>query len=159
MQAMVLDLPPLDPRDDKESREVVAFARAAGLTEVASLERMLEVDQPLVVGNAVRALGRLGLFTPDSKYSSFLKDGRPRVRQESVRALGLCGDPAAVPRLEQIVTSGTSDERRLALEALGELGGAAARSALERIVPVDATERAFHERAMRRVDRSKRTPG
>ncbi|MFT5051537.1 MAG: hypothetical protein ACI8QZ_002956 [Chlamydiales bacterium] len=158
LDELVLVLPPLDPKDDKESREVVAFARSAGLGEVASLERMLEVDQPLVVGNAVRALGRLGLFTPGSKYVRLLTDERVRVRQESVRALGLCGDPAAVVELEQVLASGSNDERRLAIEALGELGGPAARAALESIEPADPTERAFHERAMGRVDRTLRTP-
>jgi len=67
-----LELPPLAPKDDAEAREVVRFARDADLRQLASLERMLAVEEPLVVGNAVRALGRLGLFTSGSRYVHLL---------------------------------------------------------------------------------------
>lgn len=151
-----LEVPTLDPRTKAEMRELVEFAGNASYAQLPSLEAMLTAEQPLVVGNAVRALGRLGLFTAGSKYAKFLDDERPKVRQESVRAMGVSGDDGAIPYLERVLASGDTALRRLAIAALGEIGGAGAIEALERVEAADAVERVFLEEARVTASKSRR---
>jgi bilin biosynthesis protein len=104
-----------------------------------------------VAGNAIRALGRLGLAGSDSRVAELLRDPRPRVRQEAIVALGNSGDPAAVDVLQPLLDDEDSTVRRLALRALGEIGGGRARTLVETVAR-DAratdTDRAFARAAL-----------
>ncbi|MCC6782685.1 MAG: HEAT repeat domain-containing protein [Planctomycetes bacterium] len=56
---------------------------------------------PLVAGNAIAALGRLGAVWGDDELLELLDDPRPRVRQQLIVALSQCGDADALPWLER----------------------------------------------------------
>ena len=153
-----IELPPLAPKNDAESREVVRFAAEATLAEVPGLERMLEVEEPLVVGNAIRALGRLGLVTQRSKYAALVEDPRQRVRHEAVRAFGESGDPAALATLVPLLKSEDDVTRQLGLQAIGAIGGSDALSALDGFEPQGQTDAVFLEAARKAATAPARTP-
>lgn len=115
-----------------EVRSFVAFAGSAGHSDVPSLRRhALESENPLVVGNSIRALGRLGAVIRDEELLGMLADPRVRVRQELVRALGESGDPRAVPALADAIGEDDETLRTLAIQSLGKIGGHEARVLLE----------------------------
>jgi HEAT repeat protein len=143
--------PLLEARTPAEVRSVVRYSSAAGEGSVAELRKMAEADDPLVAGNAVRALGRLGASPADGTMEDLLRDARPRVRQEAVVALGLARDERAVAVLERVLEEGEPDLGPLAIQALGQIGGLRARSVLERRLEDPSTtdvERVFARRAL-----------
>ncbi|MBK8181228.1 MAG: HEAT repeat domain-containing protein [Planctomycetes bacterium] len=97
------------------------------------MEAALGAEDPLVAGCAVRALGRLGVFTSDARLLALTADPRPRIRQDAVIACGLDGDPAAVPHLQQVLAESDASLRPLVLQALGKIGGPAAEEILHRV--------------------------
>jgi len=144
---------PLTARTPAELRRCVRLAGAADASAVPELRRLaLESPDPLVSGNAIRALGRLGRGGSDAGLGAFLADPRPRVRQEAVVALGASRDPAAVPLLEPLARAGTDPTlRALALQALGRIGDDRARRQLESVLQDPATnetDRAFARAAL-----------
>jgi HEAT repeat protein len=115
-----------------EVRQVVRCSKNAGPEAVAELRRLaLESPDPLVAGNAVRALGRLGAVTGDERVVSLLRDPRPRVRQELVMALGENRDPFALDELTGVLEAEDSSLRALAIQAIGRIGGRRASEILE----------------------------
>jgi HEAT repeat protein len=142
----------------EEVRAVVRLAREAKLEDVPALRRAaLESPDPLVAGNAIAALGRLGKVAGDAELLALFDDPRPRLAQELVAALGRSGDASAVPRLAAVLRERDETLRSLALQALGRLGGAEAR-ALAAAALADPrsgeVERAFAQEASRRMARS-----
>ena len=90
------------------------------------LASALSAEDPLVVGNAMRALARLGRFD-DERLLGLIDDPRPRVRQELILALGdarLLGSVALL-----VGRYGGADEsiRPLIVRSLGSIGGDEAR--------------------------------
>jgi hypothetical protein len=140
-------LPPAAPVTAAEVREVVQAARTAPRSAAASLrDRALTSPDPLVVGNALRALGAQNLVVRDPALVSLLDDRRPRVRQEVVIALGQSGDPAAVELLAPRLASDDDMLRSLVIQALGRLPGEQAHTLVTSIADdpsASSTDRAF----------------
>ena len=117
-----------------EVREVLRITKAAGTRDVPALRHAaLHAEDALVVGNAVKALGRLRAFAADAELLALTADDRLRVRQNAVVACGLDGDAAAIPHLERALAAGEASLRPLVLEALGRIGGPQALALVERI--------------------------
>ncbi len=139
-------------RTPEELRAVVRYCRAADSSDATRLQdAALESEDPLVVGNAIRALGRLGLARGDTRIPDLLDDPRPRVRQEAVIAMGRSGDPAVVEDLAPLIKSEDSTLRTLALQALGRLGGLRAQALVKEILADSASttsDRAFARAAL-----------
>lgn len=111
----------------------------------------LQAEDPLVAGQAIQALGRLGLFGNDPAYLRLLDDPRTRVRHETVRALGGCGDASATAILTPLLAEPDDTTRALAIQALGRLPGRGARESLltyERTADPSETELAFLRAAL-----------
>ncbi len=141
--------PTLDPTTPADVREILRYCEAAGSEQIADLRRAaLESSHPLAVGNALRALGRLGAVMGDPDLLALVEDERPRVRQELVMALGVSGDPAALGMLSPLLDS-EPGLRPLVIQALGRLGGDQARAILATVRPSDETERAYLRTALR----------
>lgn len=132
-----------------------AFKRrcdAATSSDAAWLRQLaLNAEDPLVAGQAIQALGRLGLFGNDGAYLALIDDPRSRVRHESVRALGGCGDEIVAGVLTPLLIESDATMRALAIQALGRLPGREAREALvayQRTGDPDETELAFLRAAL-----------
>ncbi len=144
--------PPLtcgSPREVRSLRRFCGTARAADLPQLRRLA--LGSPDPLVSGNAIRALGRLGGIEA-AEAEVLLGDPNPRVRQEAAIALGESGDPDAVRILERVLERGDPVLRPLAIRSLGGIGTAEARQAIERAARADgatAVDRAFAAAALR----------
>jgi len=111
----------------------------------------LNAEDPLVAGQAVQSLGRLGLFGNDPAYFRLLDDPRMRVRHEAVRALGGCDDAAVAEQLTPLLADADDTTRALAIQSLGRLPGPLARQALkayQRDGDPDSTEQAFLRAAL-----------
>lgn len=138
-----------------EVREVLHMTRAAGPKDLPVLRDVaLHSQDPLVTGNAVKALGRLGAFTGDPDLLALTADVRLRVRQDAVMACGLDGGAAAVPYLEGVLATGEASLRPLVMEALGKIGGPAARELVQRVaadVAASRTDRVFALAALERM--------
>ncbi|MFO0983606.1 MAG: HEAT repeat domain-containing protein [Planctomycetota bacterium] len=125
-------------RSQAEVHAVVEQTQAMQRDDVPRLRRAaLESNDPIVAGNAIRALGRLRAFAAEPDLLDLLDDQRPRVRQEAVMALGRCGDEKAVPRLVVQLDAEDPSLRALAIRALGDIGGVLAEKHL-RTALVDA---------------------
>lgn len=112
-------------------RQVVRATRGASGADAARLRSLaLEAGDPLVAGNAIRALCRLGVFAGDGELLRLLDDPRPRVRQESVLALSDSAGPEHVDRLVRRLGDEDAHVRALALRALGGIDDARAESAV-----------------------------
>ncbi|MEW6744023.1 MAG: HEAT repeat domain-containing protein [Planctomycetota bacterium] len=147
-----------------DARAVVRFTESADHGDRDTLRRMaLGSENPLVAGNAVRALGRLQAVVSDGALLALIEDPRPRVRQEVVRALGASGDRSAVPYLAQVMeetdaalNDGTDATLRcLAIQALGRLGGREAHALVAAIASdPDASnaERTFAKAALKALE-------
>ncbi|HZN37766.1 MAG TPA: HEAT repeat domain-containing protein [Planctomycetota bacterium] len=136
-------------------REWRRFCASADRGAAPDLRRVaLSAGDPLIAGNALRALGRLQLVACDRQLCALLADPRPRVRQEAVIAMGRSGEPTAVAAIAPLLQDDPT-LRSLAIEALGRLGGSQARALLEQIVsdprstPTDA---AFARPALARIE-------
>ena len=115
----------------------------------------LGAENPMVAGNAVRALGRLGELRNDARLDALLRDVRSRVRQEAVLALGRSRDPLVVQQLADLLPSADASMRPLVIRALGELGGERARSFVAAVLadPMStAAEVALARQAVQSID-------
>jgi HEAT repeat protein len=135
-----------------EVREVLRSTRQATAQDRPALvEAALRAEDPLVAGNAARALGRLRSFSSDPDLLDLTSDPRLRVRQDAVIACGLDGGDAAIPCLEQVLVSGDASLRPLALDALGKIGGPIALERLRQVAADPAAtevERVFARSAL-----------
>jgi len=135
-----------------EVRQVLRYCRRAGTEEQGTLRRLaLDARDPLITGNAIRALGRLRAFLGDPGLTALLHDARLRVRQEAVVALGESGDPSAVGLLAPLINKEDRALRPLVIQALGRLGGNRARQLLEGVLSdpeATPTEHAFARAAL-----------
>jgi HEAT repeat protein len=154
--------PLMEATTPEEVRQVKHYARDATSEDIASLTHMAaRSGDPLVAGNAIRALGRLNAFADNPELVALIDDSRLRVRQETVVALGLSGNAEMVDRLLPVLEERENGLRHLAIQALGRLGGPIARQKLEEILhDSDATEadRTFARVALDQVDDSRRVP-
>ena len=126
--------PLLATTTSRDVRQVVVFCREARAKDEPRLRRMaLESEDPLVAGNAIRALGRLGVLAGDPKLVRLIRDPRLRVRQETVRALGESKSRTAVGALEDVLAQDDAMLRPLAIQALGNIGGPRSRAVLEKV--------------------------
>ena len=117
--------------------------RAAALTSA----------DPLVAGNAVKALGRLRLVSSDPDLLALTSDSRLRVRQDAVTACGLDGGRESVPYLEKALATSDPSVRPLAIQSLGEIGGSSARALVAAVAQdsnATTTERVFAQAALDR---------
>jgi hypothetical protein len=137
---------PASCRDPAGVRKTRRFCREAGPSSRRDLRRLaLESPDPLVAGNAIRALCRLGGIE-EAEAAALLDDPRPRIRQEAAIALGECAGEEAVGRLALLLEGGDPALRPLAIRSLGRIGTPEARRVLERCLRDPATtrvERAF----------------
>lgn len=90
------------------------------------LAAALSAEDPLVVGNAIRALARLGRCD-DERLLGFIDDRRPRVRQELVLALGETRLLGSVALLVGRYEHADDSIRPLIVRSLGSIGGDEAR--------------------------------
>jgi len=139
------------PRTQAGVRDLVRFCRGATSEHVPELRRVaLSSGDPLVVGNALRALGRLHAVAKDPELIALVGDERPRVRQEVVVALGNSGYPPVVGDLVPLLDRDDPTLRPLVIHALGCLGGERARAALSTVLDdprATAADRAFARHA------------
>ena len=150
--SIALELPPMVAATPQDVRKVLNFCRRAGRGAIPDLRRFaLDSSDPLVAGNAVRALGRLGAVVGDYELIGLVHDSRPRVRQEAVQALGASGNRAMLSKLVEVLESGDPELRPLVIQALGRVGGTRARTVLSRVLEdPDATgiDRTFARTAL-----------
>ena len=143
------------PRTPEDVRELVHFCREATSEHVLELRSVaLSSDDPLVVGNALRALGRLHAVAKDPELIALVGDERPRVRQEVVVALGNSGYPPVVGDLLPLLDRGDAALRPLVLDALGRVGGTKARERLTEVLEDSSTssiDRTFARAALARA--------
>jgi len=126
-------MPPPE-RTHAAMREWRRFCGSADRTAGAELRSAaLTASDPLIAGNALRALGRLQLVACDPELRALLSDPRPRVRQEAAIAMGGCGDPTAVAAIAPLLQNDPT-LRSLAIQALGRLGGSQARALLDEVM-------------------------
>jgi HEAT repeat protein len=112
-------------------RAVISDFARAGADRVPELVRVAKTaDDPLVAGNALRALGRLQAACKQELFA-LIDDPRERVRQELVVALGESADRAATDALVHALASPDATLRRLAIHALRQCGGDASARALQ----------------------------
>ncbi|MBK9129985.1 MAG: HEAT repeat domain-containing protein [Phycisphaerales bacterium] len=95
----VLASVPRSTKSPQAARALVLDCRTAGPRDVPRLRTMLADPDPLVVGNALRALVRLRALAGIDLFA-LLADPRLRVRQEAVLAMQATGDARYVPALE-----------------------------------------------------------
>lgn len=142
----------LEPATQEEVRQVVTFCDLATRADIAALrEAALTAQDPLVAGNAVRALGRLRVVARDPQLAALVHDPRSRVRDETIIALGECGDRAASDTLATLAADPDPKVRVLALRSLGRLGGERAEEVARGVLAgTDASreERAFARAAL-----------
>ena len=147
------DLSDMHVTTPEEVREVLHITREATAEDRSTLvDAALHAVDPLVVGNAVLALGRLKAFSSDAALLELVSDLRLRVRQDAVRACGLDGRDAALPQLQRALELGDASVRPLVLEALGRIGGTKARALLETVADdrtASKTDRVFARAALR----------
>ena len=136
----------------EEVREVVRQTRQASEEDIpALLKAALSSEDPLVAGNAIRALGRLKAVSKDKRLVALLEDPRKRVRQEIVVALGRSEDLRMVDPLLPLLSDEDETLRTLALQALGRLGGRKSRDAIRSVIDSENTTtkvRAFAQAAL-----------
>lgn len=134
---------------------MVRTSGEAGPEAALELRRVaLGSSDPLVAGNAVRALGRLGAVAGEVDLLRLLSDRRPRVRQEIVMALGASGDPRVLDDLAPMLVAEDPSIRTLAIQAIGRIGSPRARELLtEACQDADRTdvERVFLRNALTRL--------
>lgn len=113
---------PFEVSTDADVRLVVAHTRAATRADQAELRRLaLHSPDPLVAGNAIRGLSRLGAVSTDPALVALLHDPRSRVREEMILALGASADPAAAEHVRPFLADSDENLRALAHHALARL--------------------------------------
>jgi HEAT repeat protein len=120
-------VPPFAPQVTTHAamRAVIADLQRAGAERVPELlDLACTARDPVLAGNALRALGRLRAAWRPQVFA-LCADARPRVRQEAVVALGESGDPRATPALAALLLADDVTLRLLAICALRRIGGAA----------------------------------
>lgn len=146
---------PMEATTEAQVRDIVKFADSATEKDLPELRRLaLESPDPLVAGNAVRALGRLKAVIGDAGVLRLLDDHRERVRQEMVGALGASGSPDAIKLLAAVLDKREPTVRPLAIQALGRLGLPEGKPLLEAIVndrSTSAVEMAFAREALKAI--------
>ena len=139
--------PRWQPRTPGQLRDLVRFCRDAGVSDVPELRQAaLGSPDPLVAGNALRALGRLRAVARDPELCNLVHDPRLRVRQEAVMALGRSDYEPAVVDLALLLERRDPELRPLVIQALAGIGGARARTLLDsalRDASTSAVDRAF----------------
>jgi len=144
----------LEATTPEELREVLQFCRKADRSDISSLRNLAVTSpDPLVAGNAVRALGRLRAVAGCPGLLALARDPRPRIRQEVVVALGKSGSPSAVEPLAALLEEGEPGLRPLVIQALGHLGGERAGALLMEIMEdpgATRTDRAFARAALKK---------
>ena len=144
---------PLLARSDADVREVLRLSEAAGRSEADRVREVaLESPDPLVVGNAIRTLVRLGVFARDDELLGLIHDPRLRVRQEAVLGIGSAGDARLASLLIPLLGDPEAGLRALAIKALGDLGGESAEVELRRVLEdpeASEVDRAFARSALR----------
>lgn len=107
---------------DGDLRVFLREVKAAGREDEDDLRHLaLHSKDPLVAGNAIRALGRLGLVAGDEEWTALLDDPRMRVRQEIVRALGQSKDPRVAAVLHRMSNGNDPTLRTIAIHSLAQL--------------------------------------
>jgi HEAT repeat protein len=130
-----------------EVAALVAACSAATAAELSRLRQLAASGDPLVAGNAIRALGRMRAVHQDGALLQRLGDPAPRVRHELIAALGQCGDPTAVRRLEPLLYAKDQQSRYLAIQALVQLHASEPLQRLLQNPGTDASTRAFAQAA------------
>lgn len=114
----------------EDVRAIVRRGRGAGAGDIPALRgAALGATDPLVAGNAIRALGRLDAVAGDPALLGLMRDARLRVRQEVVLALGRSRQASAAGHLEDALRSGGPELRPLAIHGLSAIDSDAARAA------------------------------
>lgn len=153
---MSAKFPIMSATNPEEVRAVLRLTRGATAGDrPALLDAALNAEDPLVAGNAVKALGRLKAFASDPVLLALTTDPRLRVRQDAVIACGLDGGAEAIPYLEEAFAEGDTSLQPLIVNALGKIGGAAATKLLERVAAdpeVSQTDRVFARAALVRME-------
>ena len=150
----LLRLVALEVTTPEEVREVIALTESATMADRSALvELALRAGDPLVCGNALRAVGRLGALHSSEELLAMTADTRMRVRQDAVVACGLDGGVESLPYLERILQGDDPTLRSLALEALGHIGGDEAEALVRAVVEGAASgaERVFARVALERM--------
>ncbi len=141
----------------EDVRDVLRFTRAATTNDQDALRHAaLSSADPLVAGNALKALGRLKLISKDEALLALTSDPRQRVRQDAVTACGLDGGAPALARLEQALATGDASIRPLVLRSLGLIRGDASRRLIEGVASdpqASETDRAFARASLSRLGR------
>lgn len=123
---------------------LVAACNTATASDLAHLRQLAMSPDPLVAGNAIRALGRIGAVHTDRQLLQRLHDPQPRVRHELIAALGGCGDAAAaVPYLEPLLRGDDEQARMLSISALVQLRATGPLQRLLHEPSTDAATRAY----------------
>ena len=126
----------------------LAACSAADADEIPRLRELAQTGNPLVVGRAIAALGRLRRLHDDPRLLDYLRDPRDRVRHETIIALGSSGEKHVVPLLVPIADGREHQARLLAITALGQLGAVDELTRLLQAPATDATTRAFLREAL-----------
>lgn len=148
----VVGFPVMKATSPEEVREVVRHTRQAKEEDIpALLQAALSSEDPLVAGNAIRALGRLKAFSQDTRLVALLNDPRKRIRQEIVVALGRSQDQRTVDSLLPLLSDEDETLKTLAIQALGRIGGRKARNTIRWVIDNKKTStkaRAFARSAL-----------
>ncbi|MBK9385772.1 MAG: HEAT repeat domain-containing protein [Planctomycetes bacterium] len=119
-------------------RAVLSTMRGALANDRAALEHVAcTAEDPLVVGNAISALGRTRSPEACDHLRGFLDDARPRVRHEAIRALASCGAEQMSTELASLAQGADETAALLSIQALGAIGDEKARRCLEQIAMSD----------------------
>ena len=152
---MTAKFPIMRATNPEEVREVLRLTRGATSSDrPALLHAALTAEDPLVAGNAVKALGRLKILASDPTLLDLIADPRRRVRQDAVIACGLDGSDVAIPYLEKAFAKGDASLQPLIIDALGKIGGPAASELIQRIgsdPQASQTDRVFARAALDRM--------
>lgn len=145
---------PLSPLADARPRAqqtgvaaLVAACSTATAADLSRLRLLAASEDPLVAGNAIRALGRMRAVHQDEQLLQRLDDAAPRVRHELIAALGQCGDATAARWLEPRLYEQDQQARYLAIQALLQLHATGALQRLLQDPRTDASTRAFAQAA------------
>ena len=81
-----------EPEQQSDVPGFIAACWAADAEEIPRLRELAQTENPLVVGRAIAALGRLRGLHDDPRLLNYLRDPRDRVRHETIIGLGSSGE-------------------------------------------------------------------